>query len=154
MVLFVIAKVATPFGAVVLSPKDKKMPLPVFEPESTTPFTPIVLLLIVPLRLVAIVEPATGVAICSTIVLPLASRKLLPDTLKVIPAKLASFNPKPPMVLNAWVFDTALFWKMTSIVTDVVVLGSWPVKFTTSPGEPVKVDPVTVVFKTVPLADG
>src|SRR6185369_2838672 len=43
---------------------------------------------------------------------------------------------------------------MTSIATDVVVLGSWPVKFTTSPGEPVKVEPVTVVFTIVPAADG
>src|ERR1051325_501433 len=101
MVLFVIANVAWPLGAVVLSPRDKKIPLPLAEPEFGTPVTPIVLLLIVPLRLVAIVEPATGVAICSVTVLPLASRKLLPDTLKVIPLKSASFNPKPPILLKA-----------------------------------------------------
>src|SRR5690348_9677935 len=114
MVLLVMANVAWPLGAVVLSAKDKKMPLPLFEPESTTPLTPIVLLLIVPLRFVAMVEPAIGAAICNVIVLPFASRKLLPETLNVIPLKSASFNPKPPILLKAWVFVTVLFWKMTS----------------------------------------
>src|ERR1051326_8872289 len=115
--------VATPFGAVVLSANEKKMPLPVCEPEPGTPTVPIVLLLIVPLMFVAMVEPPTGAPICNVIVLPLAPLKLLPETLKVSPLKSASFNPKPPIVLKAWVFVTVLFWKMTSIATDVVVDG-------------------------------
>jgi hypothetical protein len=61
-------------------PAETKIPLPLFDPESTTPLTPTVLLLKIPVREGV---PTPAEALKNVIALPSASRKLLPSTLNV-----------------------------------------------------------------------
>src|ERR1044072_1263223 len=124
-----MAIVALPLGAVALSASDRKMPLPVAEPEFWTPPVPMVLLLSVPLKEVATVEPAMGAPICNVMALPFAPGIVLLDALKVVLLKPAMVRFEPPMLLFAWLLLMVLFWKIVSIATLCVAVGSTPLKF-------------------------
>src|SRR5215204_1537967 len=149
-----MAMVAWPFGAVALSASDRKMPLPLpLEPEPRTPNVPMVLLLSVPLKEVATVEPAMGAPICNVMALPLAPVIVLLEALKVVLLNPAKVRLLPPMLLFAWLLLMVLFWKIVSIATLCVAVGSTPVKLAALPGEPTNVLPVTVELTVeLPLA--
>src|SRR5262249_62064312 len=99
MTLLVIATVAWLLGAVALSANDRKMPFAVADPDPATACTPIVFALNVPLTERSNGEPAPGVAICNVMALPLASRRLLFDMLKVNVPPDARVTPPPPTLL-------------------------------------------------------
>src|ERR1044072_6132915 len=89
------------------------MPLPLpLEPEPRTPNVPMVLLLSVPLKEVATVEPAMGAPICNVMALPFAPVIVLLDALKVVLLKPAMVRFEPPMLLFAWLLLMVLFWKI------------------------------------------
>src|SRR5215813_9852377 len=111
------------------------MPLPVLEPESTTPATPMVLFVNVP-ESDGSGAPMFAAALKKVTALPLASRIELPLTAKFIVPLVDRFRLPPPMTLNAWLFDIVLFVNWTFIV---VLL--WPVKFARSPTADVNVFP-------------
>src|ERR1044072_2013468 len=125
-----MAIVAWPFGAVALSASDRKMPLPLpLEAEPRTPNVRVVLLLSVPLKEVATVEPAMGAPICNVMALPFAPVIVLLDALKVVLLKPAMVRFEPPMLLFAWLLLMELLWIILALATLCVAVGSTPLKF-------------------------
>jgi hypothetical protein len=78
------------FGRSCVVPQRQEDSVAVFEPESTGIANRVVIDRTTEVSSYS--RTATGVPICNTIVLPLAPVKLLLETLKVIPAKFASFT--------------------------------------------------------------
>src|SRR3954454_8537073 len=130
-------------------PAETKIPLPVFEPESVVPATPIVLFA---KKVVSEGVPLSGLALNSVTALPLASRIELPVTWDVIVPLVARTRFPPPMMLFGLLLDRVLLRNTTSIV-----VFCWPVKFALSETQllivlpsPAAVPP-NVVLMTTPL---